>query len=171
MQIIKYIILFLIFIASSMLGKLLSKKHEERLEELEELKTALNFFKTKIKFTYNTIPEIFKEISENTTQNISYIFKSTIKSLKENTISKAFDKAIDDSRNTTNLTDEDVRVLKLLSKQLGNTDIEGQVSQIEITENFLDVQIKQAQEEKDKNQKLYQKLGTTVGLVIVILLV
>ena len=171
MQIIKYIILFLIFIASSMLGKLLSKKYEERLEELEELKTALNFFKTKIKFTYNTIPEIFKEISENTTQNVSYIFKSTIKNLKENAISKAFDKAIDDSRNTNNLTDEDARVLKLLSKQLGNTDIEGQVSQIEITENFLDVQIKQAQEEKDKNQKLYQKLGTTIGLVIVILLV
>ena len=171
MQIIKYIILFLIFIASSMLGKLLSKKYEERLEELEELKTALNFFKTKIKFTYNTIPEIFKEISENTTQNVSYIFKSTIKNLKENTIFKAFDKAIDDSRNITNLTDEDARVLKLLSKQLGNTDIEGQVSQIEITENFLDVQIKQAQEEKDKNQKLYQKLGTTIGLVIVILLV
>ena len=94
-----------------------------------------------------------------------------LKNLKENTISKAFDKAIDDSRNTTNLTDEDARVLKLLSKQLGNTDIEGQVSQIEITENFLDVQIKQAQEEKDKNQKLYQKLGTTIGLVIVILLV
>ena len=76
-----------------------------------------------------------------------------------------------DYLNITNLTDEDARVLKLLSKQLGNTDIEGQVSQIEITENFLDVQIKQAQEEKDKNQKLYQKLGTTIGLVIVILLV
>ena len=54
---------------------------------------------------------------------------------------------------------------------MGITDIEGQISQIDITQNFLDTQIRQAQEEKEKNQKLYQKLGTTIGLVIVILLV
>ena len=61
--------------------------------------------------------------------------------------------------------------MKMLSKMLGNTDSEGQISQIEITEKFLETQIIQAKEEKDKNQKLYQKLGTTVGLGIVILLI
>ena len=71
----------------------------------------------------------------------------------------------------TNLTKEDIHVLLMLSKMLGQTDIEGQVSQIEVTQEFLENQIEQAQEEKNKNEKLYSRLGTTIGLVIVIILI
>ena len=171
MQIIKYIFLLVIFLSSSKIGKMLAQRYYYRVQELEELKNALNLFKTKIKFTYETIPEIFEEISNNITKNISNIFQSTVKGLKDFSISQAWEQAIESEKKNTNLNEEDIRVIKLLSKQLGITDIEGQISQIEITEYFLDTQIKQAQQEKEKNQKLYQKLGTTMGLVIVILLI
>ena len=82
---------------------------------------------------------------------------------------EAWIKAIEESKN--NLTKEDKNTLKMLSKLLGQTDVNGQISQIEITENFLETQIKQAQEEKQKNEKLYIRLGTTIGLVIVIILI
>ena len=49
--------------------------------------------------------------------------------------------------------------------------MEAQISQIELTQNFLEVQWKQAQEEKQKNEKLYQKLGTIIGLGIVVILI
>ena len=42
---------------------------------------------------------------------------------------------------------------------------------IEITEKFLDTQIKEAVEDKLKNEKLFKRLGTTIGLAIVIVLV
>ena len=42
MQMIKYFILFLILLASSMIGKFLSKKYVYRLQELEEMRNALN---------------------------------------------------------------------------------------------------------------------------------
>ena len=171
MQVIKYIILLLIFLSSSMIGRLLSKKYYYRLEELEEIKNALNLFKTKIKFTYSSIPEIFKEIAEGSKQNISKIFENTVHNLKSMPATEAWNKAIDETKENTNLNEEDIKIIKGLSKQLGITDIEGQISQIDITQNFLDTQIRQAQEEKEKNQKLYQKLGTTIGLIIVILLV
>ena len=61
--------------------------------------------------------------------------------------------------------------MKTLSKLLGQTDSDGQVSQIEITEKFLDTQIKEAVEDKQKNEKLYTRLGTIIGLAIVIILV
>ena len=70
-----------------------------------------------------------------------------------------------------NLTKEDKQVIKNLSRLLGATDLEGQISQIEVTENFLENQIRQAQEEKNKNEKLYKKLGSTIGLAIVIILI
>ena len=40
-----------------------------------------------------------------------------------------------------------------------------------MTENFLDEQIRQAQEEKNKNEKLYKKLGMSIGMAIVIILI
>ena len=40
MQIIKYCMLFLIFIVSALIGKYISQKYKDRLEELEEGKTT-----------------------------------------------------------------------------------------------------------------------------------
>lgn len=168
MQIVKYFILFLILLSSSMIGKILSKKYLHRLEELEEMRNSLNILKTKIKFTYEPIPEIFEEISKNANQNIRNIFKRAKEKMSTMTANIAWEQAIDES--TTNLKDEDKHVLKTLSKLLGQTDSEGQISQIEITEKFLDTQIKEATEEKQKNEKLYTRLGTIMGLAIVIVL-
>ena len=165
MQIIKYLMLFLILLSSSLIGRFLSKRYVYRLQELEEIQNCLNIFKSKIKFTYEPIPEIFKEISLNASKNISNIFDIAIKNMEKDNANIAWEKSVDEC--VTNLNKE---VLKTLSKLLGQTDSEGQISQIEITQNFIDVQIKNAQEEKQKNEKLYSRLGTTIGLAIVIIL-
>ena len=89
--------------------------------------------------------------------------------MKKLSAGESWEKAVQDS--DTNLTIDDIQVLLMLSKMLGQTDIEGQISQIEITETFLDKQIVEAQQEKNKNEKLYYKLGTTIGLAIVSILI
>ena len=168
MQIVKYLMLFLILLSSSLIGRFLSKRYVYRLQELEEIQNCLNIFKSKIKFTYEPIPEIFKEISLNASKNISNIFDIAIKNMEKDNANIAWEESVDEC--VTNLNKEDKQVLKTLSKLLGQTDSEGQISQIEITQNFIDVQIKNAQEEKQKNEKLYSRLGTTIGLAIVIIL-
>ena len=168
MQIIKIVMLFLIFILASLIGKMLSRKYTYRLDELEEMKTALNILKSKIKFTYEPIPEIFEEIHKNANKNIGKIFKTAKENMQKDSASISWEKSIEEIN--CNLNNEDKNVLKILSKLLGQTDIEGQISQIEITQNFLENQIKEAQEEKQKNEKLYYRLGTTIGLAIVIIL-
>ena len=65
MQFIKYCMLFLVFLSATLIGKYISQKYKFRLDELEEMKNALNIFKSKIKFTYEPIPEIFKQIAQN----------------------------------------------------------------------------------------------------------
>ena len=165
---LKIIIYSCIFLSCSAIGILISKKYEERVIQLKEFKNALNMFKTKIKFTYEPIPEIFKEISENTNKNIGNIFANAKERMNTTTANIAWKQAIDES--ITNLKDEDKQILKTLSKLLGQTDSEGQISQIEITEKFLDTQIKEATEDKQKNEKLYTRLGTIMGLAIVIIL-
>ena len=49
--------------------------------------------------------------------------------------------------------------------------MEGQVNQIELTNQFVETQISKAQTELAKNEKLYKTLGTVLGIVIVILLI
>ncbi len=166
--VIKYFMLFLLLVACTLIGRFLSKKFVNRLNELEEMKNALNIFESKIRFTYEPIPDIFQEISQNLSPNISNIFINAKEKMKEKNANQAWEETIEESY--TNFTKEDKYVLKTLSKLLGQTDVEGQISQIEITQKFLETQIKEAEEEKHKNEKLYSKLGTTIGLAIVIIL-
>lgn len=169
MQVIKCFMLLLVFIASSFIGRCIAKKYSYRLEELEEMKNILNIFKSKIRFTYEPIPEIFKEIASNAKENIAQIFEKATRNMQNFSAGEAWENAVQTSE--TNFTNEDIHVLLMLSKMLGQTDVKGQISQIEITENFLEKQIKEAQQEKNKNEKLYRKLGTTIGLAIVIILI
>ena len=172
MEIIKYFMLGLVLIISIIIGKFLSQKYSLRLEELEKIYNLLNILKTKLKFTYEPLPEIFEEIAENEKNNIGEIFKKAKEKMQENTASQAWKITINETEkeNKTNLSKSDMQILKSLSKLLGQTDLEGQISQIEITQNFLQTQIKEAVNEKQKNEKLYSRLGTTIGLAIIIIL-
>lgn len=116
MQIIKYCMLFLVFIISALIGKYISQKYRDRLEELEEIKNALNIFKSKIKFTYEPIPEIFGEISKNTNYNISKLFKQAKENMQNETAALAWKTAID--KFSGNLNKEDKQAIKTLSKLL-----------------------------------------------------
>ena len=81
--IIKYFMLFLLLVACTLIGRFLSKKYVYRLNELEEIKNGLNIFESKIKFTYDPIPEIFEEISKRLSLNVSNIFITAKEKMKE----------------------------------------------------------------------------------------
>ena len=93
MQFIKYILLFFIFIASNLIGKMFSQKYTLRLQELAEMKNALNIFKTKIRFTYAPIGEVFTEISQQTKrQTIKQLFENAKKGLETRNSEYGLDK-------------------------------------------------------------------------------
>ena len=165
---VKIIIYSFIFLTSSVIGFLTSKKYEERVNELKDFKNALNIFKTKVKFTYEPIPEIFEEISKNIQSKPGKIFKLASLNMKLATAGDAWNMAVD--TDILNINQEDRDVLKNLSKLLGQTDIEGQISQIDLTSNFLDKQINKAEKEKARCEKLYRTMGMIIGLAIVIIL-
>ena len=116
MNCIRYILFLLIFLASVFLGKLLSKKYVERVKELREMKNCLNIFKSKIKFTYEPIGEIFEEISQNTRNDIGEIFKEAKENMKLELAGKSWEMAVENSVN--NLTKEDKATNKMLAKLL-----------------------------------------------------
>ena len=168
---IKYILIFFILMIFSTIGNLYSKKYVNRVEDLEKMKNMLNVFKAKIKFTGLTIQDIFNQLYEDNQDNIGEIFKVANEYMNDKSAKDAWNTALDDMKNKNDLNPEDINVLKSLGKMLGNTDIEGQVSQIELTENLLNEKIVEAQEAKKKNAKLYKTLGIATGLAIAIILI
>lgn len=168
---IKYILIFFIFVIFSLIGNLYSKKYSNRLYELEKINGLLNIFKAKIKFTCLTIQEIFNQIYEENKDNIGEIFKNASDYMNEESSKKAWEKSLENATKKTNFNEEDITTLKTLGKMLGNTDMAGQVSQIELTEQMLLERIENAKVEKKKNSKLYKTLGITAGSAIAIILI
>lgn len=169
MLIIKYTFLATILFISIWTGINISKRFQKRVKELSEIRNALNIFEEKIKFTYEPIPDVFKEISTKCIKNIGDIFECASENMKVMTAGEAWEKSIDESN--TSMTKDDKDVIKGLAKMLGKTDLDGQVSEIKLTARFIETKIKDAENERNKNQKLYKTLGTTIGLAIVIILV
>ena len=165
---LKIIIYSCIFLSCSAICILISRKYEERVKQLKEFKNALNMFKTKIKFTYEPIPEIFEQISKQIETNTGKIFKLASCNMEVLTAGDAWNMAVD--TNILSINDEDRNILKNLSKLLGQTDLEGQINQIELTSRFLDEQIEKAEKERLKSEKMYRTLGMVIGLAIVIIL-
>ena len=166
---VKILILILVFGSSFSIGKLIAGKYINRVKESKEMKSALNIFETKIKFTYESVPEIFEQIGNQMEGNIGSVFKESSKKMKDVSAGEAWIQSIE--KTESNLNKEDKEILKKLGKLLGRIDADGQISEIELVSNFLDTQIDIAENERNKNEKMYKTLGGIIGLTLVIIFI
>ena len=169
MIIVKCISISLVFGISIYIGNLIAKTYTLRLNELKDIKNALNIIESKIKFTYEPLADIFMQTSKMISKNISEIFAQVSNNMKVESAEQAWEKSIQVSIN--NLNKEDIESLKNFGKMLGKTDKEGQLSRLELTKTFIEMQIEKAKIEEEKNAKMYKTLGAVVGLAIVIILI
>ena len=169
MLFIKVFIFAMIIGTSSAIGLMLAKKYTNRELELKEIKNALNMFENKIKFTYEDIPTVFKDISKKINGNVGNIFKNASEKMQNMQAGEAWEYALENTY--TSLKKADIDIIKGLGRMLGKTDLSGQISEIKLVNNFLDIQIKDAEEEKNKNEKMYRTLGIVAGMTITILLI
>ena len=167
MIILKTMILILIFAISYLIGNMIAKKYSKRVEELEDMKNALNIIQTRIRFSKEPLTKIFKEISSISKNK--EIFDKANENMKTMLADTSWRQAVKNTN--TNFKKEDIEIISNLGNMLGKTDSEGQINQIEEVKELLNIQIKNANIEKQKNEKLYKTLGMTIGLAIVIILI
>ena len=126
----------------------------------------------KIEFTQKPLAEIFEEtylVEKNL--KISKIFYISAQKIESKNIKDAWNEAISEEKFFWDLKKEDIALIRTFGNMLGKTDVEGQVSEIALTNEFLDIQIKDAEEQCKKNEKMYKTLGTIIGIAIVIILI
>lgn len=101
---------------------------------------------------------------------ISDLFSEAHKNIQTLSARDAWNFAVEDTRNLLNLTKEDLKLVASVGNMLGKTDVEGQISELDLAIGFIDLQIEKAEAECKKSEKMYKSLGSIVGLAIVIIL-
>ena len=171
MEIIRYIVLIAIMSCSTSIGFLLSKRYADRLNELRDLYVLINILQNRIKFTQLPLIETFEQIGNISVKTgVKNIFLKCSTELKNNKLEDSWKDTIKQEKVFLNLKNEDIETISTLGNILGKSDVEGQMNEINEFKERLSIQIKQAEEEKRKNAKMFKSLGTVIGLVIVIIL-
>lgn len=96
------------------------------------------------------------------------IFKKAASNIKKSGTEIAWKESLKETE--TALTKEDKSMIEEFSTLLGKTNKEGQINQIKYVINLLDIQIEKARIEREKNEKIYKKLGLILGIGLVIII-
>ena len=117
---LKYIILLTIFLGTSYIGFLFSRKYRNRVNELREIKEVISILENKIRFTYEPLGEIFDEIYNmvESKKNIANVFKQLKNNMKDYNVKISWEMALENSKTNLNLNKEDINIIKSLGKLL-----------------------------------------------------
>ena len=156
----KVFFLLIIVLLSSLIGYLYGEGFRNRLSQLRELKRALIDFENDIVYTYTPLPESIESIALKAKSPIKELFNEM-----------AFKESINEHKKEMNLRNKDFEILLDLSKSLGETNVEGQIKIFNLAKEKLDIELEIAEDECNKNTKVYRYLGVAVGAMIAIFLV
>ncbi|WP_130807146.1 stage III sporulation protein AB [Senegalia massiliensis] len=171
---IKILASIMIFIPSTIIGIMLSRKYSSRVENITSLINCILILDTEIIHLSNPVNLAFKNVYERSKSKVSMIFLKTIEALNNNRDSNlysAFKNTLELEGSKYNFTKQDEEILLSLAKVIGVTDREEQKKYFDTTIEQLKIQRKEAIEEANKNEKLYKKLGVIFALLIILILI
>lgn len=144
-----------------------------RVKQLTSIQYAINLLEAEIVYTSTPLSEAFKNVSNKAKEPISRIFEYLSMRLMDKEVTdvqSAFFEALQKYKVELYFNKEEIEVLASFMGALGNTDVEGQKKNFNITSKKLESLEKLAEENRKKNEKLFRYLGVCTGMLIVIIL-
>lgn len=170
--VLKLLLSFGIVVLSGYVGILKSKKLITREQILREMVIFLNLVKNDIRYMMNILPNAYEIARQklNTSLKIAIgkIVVDMINLSNTTMLEQSITKNISDIEE---LTKYDKEIFISTLKNLGRSDLESQINIIDNSINIIENQIKEANEIKIKNSKLYKTVGVITGLMIVIVFI
>lgn len=154
--------------ASFFIGKNFTDKLKKRKNSLNLFHTALVMLESEINFSANNIACAFSNISESV--HIPGVFEYVISETENIGIRNAWNNAILKFKDKLCLTDNDVKILKTLSAELGITDKENQIKNIRYILTMLQAAEADAHEKYCSLSGLYKNISLCAGIAAAILL-
>lgn len=171
MIILKIALAITIIGITTYLGILKSKRLYDREYILREMVSFLIGVQNEIKYCLSLLPNAYEAARMGLKTNLKYaIGNIAVDMLKDEEF--AVDRSIvDNISNIDGLTVYDKNIISSTLKNLGKSNVEGQINIIQNSISTLQNQIKEANEVKLKSSKMYRTIGMLSGLIIVVLFV
>lgn len=147
-----------------------SAKLKMRVQQLENFSAMLNEIEILIKFRALRVYEIINELSSHASF-VNFSFLSTLNELMKSDdcdIAVCWQKSTD---KTVFLTDADRRIFLNVGEQLGSTDIDGQISMLEMNKVLIDRNLTEAKKELNEKGKLLKTVWGLMGIVLGIVII
>ena len=173
-MLLKIIGIILVIGGSCVIGFTLSSTYSKRPVQLKILQSLIQMLRNEIRFMSSIITDAFERIGRSIDNPVASFFTNALEYLNNEesiNIAQAWERAIYENMGKTALNKEDAEILISFGKMLGNSDIQGQLKNIEYTLQQLNLQQLKAEEAMKKYETMYKTLGILGGALAVILLI
>ncbi|WP_066637601.1 stage III sporulation protein SpoIIIAB [Desulfolucanica intricata] len=163
----------LIVLACGLSGLAIAKNYIRRPHELRCLQSALQMLETEISYAASPLAEAMEIIAARCDKHVAMLFlraKDELSSMSGYTAKEAWDKSLDAFYPQTALNQTDLSILRSLGGTLGISDREDQIKHLRLSRAQLKAEMDKADELARRNVKLWNYLGFSGGIVIVLIL-
>lgn len=170
--VIKLVISASIVGISTYIGTYKARKLKEREYVLRDTITFLKLVENEIKYMMNILPNAYEIARQKLNTELKIKIGNIVIDMLEmrniELVENSIEKNISD---ISCLEDYDKNVIISTLKNLGRSDVEGQINIIENGITTLENQVTEANEVKLTNSKLYRTIGIIAGLMLVIIFI
>ncbi|KJS22445.1 MAG: hypothetical protein VR72_05165 [Clostridiaceae bacterium BRH_c20a] len=164
----------LVIMAMGTVGLVVARNYSLRPQQLRYLLNGLQMLETEMLYCLTPLPLALKRVGMKLPYPISQFFLNTSTSLTNGegiTAGEAWEMALGELAEESALLMEELDILLYFSQSLGVADREEQGKSLRLVKEQLMNMEKKAEELKEKNQKLWQYLGFSLGAVIALVLI
>ncbi len=172
MVILKFIICASIVVITSYIGILKAGKLRTREQTLREAITFFSLVENEIKYMVSILPNAYEIARQKLSTDLKVaIGNIVVDMISLEDINLIHQSIVENISRVYSLADYDKNIIISTLKNLGRSDLEGQINIIENSINILENQVKEANEVKLVNSKLYRTMGVIAGLMIVVIVI
>lgn len=166
---LKAVCLFAIILLSSLGGMYFSAALKNRVITLKRINYMLEEIYIMLKYRSATVYEITDALSRDERFS-DFDFLREISFLSGRPFQQSWCESLE-NHIPFGMNKSDAELLMSIGKQLGTSDLEGQISTVRLRQAELGTVISAAEEEYSRKAKLYRSLGVLTGVFIAIMLV
>lgn len=159
--------------AAAAFGETKARALVERVGQLQQFQRSLKLLSSEITFSRSLLPQAFQAVAARLEPPLDELYRSAASRLlagDERSIQEIWEGAVSEIYPQSALTPADREILKGLGISLGVSEQEGQLKQIALTLQHLELALDSARERRRRNEKMWRYLGFAGGAALVILL-
>jgi len=162
-----------VLVSTSLWGEMKARSLGWRLNQLLDLQQAFRLLSTEISYTATPLPHAFERIGGRIKGTIGEIFSQASQNMwsskeRGTGAGEAWMQALKQYSGETFLSAEDIKIAEQLGVSLGLSDREGQLKQIQMVSQQIEYALKEARDERNRNERMWRYLGVLGGLALII---